>query len=97
MTDSRTSIWTRIKNYPHLGLVILAYVAFIALGMPDGLLGVAWPAIQASFSIPLDAVGWLLSAGVAGYLTSSFLSGPLIARFDVGECYSVRRIMTNGH
>jgi hypothetical protein len=46
MGKSSTSIWTRIKNYPHLGLVVLAYVAFVALGMPDGLLGVAWPGIQ---------------------------------------------------
>jgi fucose permease len=79
------SFWTRLKNYPHLGLVVLAYVAFIALGMPDGLLGVAWPGIQESFSISLDAVGWLLAASVAGYLASTFLSGPLIARWGVGH------------
>ena len=79
------SIWKKVKRYPKIGLVLLAYVAFIALGMPDGLLGVAWPSIRASFSIPLDAVGALLSACVAGYLTSSFLSGPLIARFGVGS------------
>jgi hypothetical protein len=51
-------------------------MAFVALGMPDGLLGVAWPAIRESFSISLDAIGWLLSATVAGYLTASFLNGP---------------------
>ncbi|MES2355544.1 MAG: MFS transporter [Pseudomonadota bacterium] len=78
-------IASQVKAYPKIGLVILAYVAFIALGMPDGLLGVAWPSIRANFSIPLDAIGLLLSAVVTGYLTSSFLSGPLIARVGVGN------------
>ena len=57
----------------------------MALGMPDGLLGVAWPSIRAGFSIPLDALGLLLSAVVAGYMTSGFFSGPLIARIGVGR------------
>ena len=78
-------IWTKVKHYPKIGLVILAYVAFIALGMPDGLLGVAWPSIRHSFAIPLDAIGMLITASVAGYMTSSFLSGPLLARLGVGR------------
>jgi fucose permease len=67
-----------------IGLILLAYLAFIALGMPDGLLGVGWPSIRASFSIPLDALGMLLFAAMAGYLTSSFFSGHLISRMGVG-------------
>jgi fucose permease len=88
------NLWTRIRNYPKIGLIILAYVAFIALGMPDGLLGVAWPSIRETFSIPLDAIGMLLSASVAGYLTSSFLSGPLIARWGVGRVLAASCAMT---
>jgi len=83
------TILTKIKTYPKLGLVLLAYIAFIALGMPDGLLGVAWPSIQVTFSIPLDALGMLLTASVAGYLTSSFSSGPLMSRFGVGTVLAV--------
>lgn len=86
--------WTKVKNYPKLGLVLLAYVAFIALGMPDGLLGVAWPSVRASFSIPLDAVGLLLSASVTGYLISSFSSGPLITRWGVGNVLAASCAMT---
>ena len=69
--------------YPNIGLIILAYIAFIALGMPDGLLGVAWPSIRADFSIPLDAVGVLILSSMAGYLTSSFLSGLLVSRWGL--------------
>ena len=76
---------TRAREYPRLGLVLLAYVAFIALGMPDGLLGIAWPSIRADFSLPLDALGALLVASTTGYLISSSLSGALIARLGVGR------------
>jgi fucose permease len=85
---------TKIKEHPKIGLIVLAYIAFIALGMPDGLLGVAWPSIRASFSIPLDALGALLIAATTGYLTSSFLSGFLIARLGVGRVLVASCAMT---
>lgn len=87
-------IWVKVKQYPKVGLVILAFVAFIALGMPDGLLGVAWPSIRASFSIPLDAIGLLLTASITGYLTSGFFSGPLISRFGIGNVLVASCAMT---
>ncbi len=87
-------IWTKIKHYPKIGLVILAYVAFIGLGMPDGLLGVAWPSIRAGFLIPLDAIGVLLTAVVIGYMTSSFLSGPVVTRVGVGRVLAASCGMT---
>lgn len=57
--------------------------------MPDGLLGIAWPSIRADFGIPLDALGMLLITSVAGYMTSTFLSGALVARFGVGRLLAV--------
>lgn len=74
-----------IRHRAHLGLILLAYIAFISLGLPDGLLGVAWPSIRASFSRPLDSLGIMLLATTAGYLTSSFASGALISRLGVGK------------
>jgi fucose permease len=88
------NIIQRIKHYPKLGLVILVFVAFIALGMPDGLIGVAWPSIRASFSLPLDALGGLLFASVAGYLTSSFLSGRIMSFLGVGRLLAVSCTLT---
>ena len=72
------------KTTSKIGLIFLAYVAFISLGLPDGLLGVAWPSIRADFSQPLDSLGFMLVAGMLGYLTSSFLSGQLMAWLGVG-------------
>jgi fucose permease len=82
------------RSHSKLSLILLAYVAFIALGMPDGLLGVAWPSIRADFSIPLDSLGMLLFAAVTGYMTSSFLSGTLIARMGVGNLLAVSCALT---
>ena len=84
----------KIKNYPGLGLIVLAYIAFIALGMPDGLLGVAWPSIRGSFAVPLDALGSLLVFSTAGYLTSSFLSGRLLGLMGVGRLLALSCAMT---
>ena len=77
-----------------LGLILLAFIAFIALGMPDGLNGVAWPSIRTSFSLPLDALGMLLFAGVAGYLVSSSSSGFMIARIGVGKVLAISCALT---
>jgi fucose permease len=87
-------LWNKITHYPKINLVILAFVAFIALGMPDGLLGVAWPSIRTSFSVPLDAIGMFLPVTVAGYLTSSFLSGPLISRWGIGKVLTASCALT---
>lgn len=73
-----------VKKQSKAGLIALAFIAFISLGLPDGLLGVAWPSIRANFSIPLDALGAMLFAGMAGYMTSSFFSGRIMARLGIG-------------
>jgi fucose permease len=88
------NLWTRAARYPQLGLILLAYIAFVALGLPDGLLGVGWPSIRANFSIPLDAIGMFLIAGVSGYMTSSFLSGYLLSRLGVGRILAASCLLT---
>ena len=77
------------RTLVRLGPVLLAYAAFIALGMPDGLLGIAWPSIRVDFGIPLDSLGLLLFASVTGYTTSTFLSGALVARIGVGRLLAI--------
>ncbi|MGC4748629.1 MFS transporter [Micromonospora sp. DT201] len=69
---------------PRATLLLLAYLAFVSLGLPDGLLGVAWPSIRSDFGVPTEAVGWVLTAGTVGYLTSSVLAGFTLARVGVG-------------
>jgi fucose permease len=66
-------------------LIVIAYVGFVSLGLPDGLLGVGWPSIRATFDVPIGALGAPLLAFTIGYLVSSFSSGPILARVGVGS------------
>ena len=62
-----------------VNLLMLAYIAFVTLGLPSGLLGVAWPTM-----LPLDAMGFLLVSSTVGYMLSSFFIARLINRFGIG-------------
>jgi fucose permease len=75
-------------------LILLTFIAFIALGLPDGLLGVAWPSLRADFSISLDSMGMIMVTATAGYMTSSFLNGKLVSRFGVGRLLAASCALT---
>ena len=66
-------------------LLAIALLAFVSLGLPDGILGVAWPSIRRSFGLPPGQLGSLLASAMVGYLVSSFSSGALVARLGVGR------------
>jgi fucose permease len=87
-------IFSQQTNKSKIGLILLVFIAFIALGLPDGLLGVGWPSIRASFSLSLDSIGMLLFAAMTGYLTSSFSSGYLITRLGVGRLLAASCTLT---
>jgi fucose permease len=67
-----------------LTVIILAYLTFIALGMPGGLLGVAWPSIRDNFGLTSSGLGSLLLASTIGYLLASVFNGRVVARWGVG-------------
>ena len=66
-------------------LALLAFLAFVSLGLPDGLLGVSWPSMRLGFGVPLDALGTLVAVQTLGYLTSSSLSGRLLRVLPIGS------------
>ena len=68
----------------HVSLILLVFMAFVALGMPDGLLGVAWPSIRTDFGQALDGLTPFMFAATAGYLVSAFFSGKIISKMGVG-------------
>jgi len=82
------------QDKPRTLLLGLAYLAFISLGLPDGLLGVAWPSIRAFFHLRLDALGGLLMMSTGGYLLSSFNSGRLLAHMNVGMLLALSCLAT---
>jgi fucose permease len=71
-------------------------VAFVSLGLPDGLLGVAWPSIRTAFALPLDALGAVLVAFTSGYVGASFSCGFLLARIGLGTLLALSTLLTAG-
>lgn len=67
----------------HLLLAVI-YVAFISLGLPDALLGSAWPTIYKDFSVPLSWSGGVFMIIAAGTIVSSLQSDRLTKRFGTG-------------
>ena len=59
-------------------------VLFVALGLPAGAVGVAWPQMRASLGAPLAGLGLLLAAYTAAYFVASAGSGFLGARLGTG-------------
>lgn len=69
---------------PALLLLILAYLAFVSLGLPDTVLGVAWPSLRTAFEVSQAGIGAVLAAGVSGYFLSGLIAGRLVTTFGVG-------------
>jgi fucose permease len=61
-------------------LLIIIYLSFIGLGLPDSLLGSAWPAMYTSLSVPIHYAGIISMITSAGSVVSSLLSAR-ITRF----------------
>lgn len=87
---------SRVGTRSRVGLILLAFIAFISLGLPDGLLGVAWPSVRHEFGMPLDAIGFMLFAAMCGYLSSSFFSGKLVNWMGVGRLLAASCFLTGG-
>ena len=79
----------------HLLLAII-YLAFISLGLPDGLLGAAWPSMYPGFGVPVSYAGAVSMTIALGTIVSSLLSDRLTWRFGAGKVTAVSVAMTAG-
>ncbi|MDQ3443537.1 MAG: MFS transporter [Chloroflexota bacterium] len=70
-------------------LLLVAFLAFISIGLPDAVLGVAWPSIQGTFDRPRADLGYILFASGAGYFSSGALAGKAIEWLGVGRLLAV--------
>jgi len=78
----------------HLILLAIVYLSFISLGLPDGILGVAWPAIRADMGQPLAAVGAIAITMTICSATASFFAGPIAKRMGAGAVVATSCLMT---
>lgn len=75
-------------------LLALVYISFISLGLPDGVLGVAWPAMRAALNQPVEAAGLVTMVLTSCAALSGFASGPVLRRFSAGQVVTASGAMT---
>lgn len=73
----------------------LSGVAFAGLGLPDSVLGVAWPSLRQSFELSPADLGSLLVATTTGYVSASAVSGAVVARIGVGVLLALSCALTS--
>lgn len=75
-------------------LLVIIYIAFIGLGIPDLLFGAAWPAIYPQFDVPMSYASFVTILISGGTVISSLISARLINRFGTGKVTAVCTTLT---
>jgi fucose permease len=78
----------------HTVLLGLVYLSFISIGLPDGMLGVAWPAIRLQMDQPLAAVGAITMTMTACSAASSLLAASIVRRIGTGAVVAGSCLLT---
>ena len=77
----------------HLLLTVI-YISFISLGLPDGLLGAAWPTIYPQFDVPVSYAGIVSMIIAVGTIISSLQSDRMTRKFGTGKVTAFSVAMT---
>ncbi len=75
-------------------LLLVIYSAFISLGLPDSLLGAAWPVMHTELSVDISYAGAVSSVIAVGTISSSLMSHRLTRRFGAGLLTGVSTLVT---
>ena len=75
-------------------LLVIIYIAFISLGLPDSLLGSAWPTMYTQMGVPVSYAGVISMIIAVGTVISSLLSDRLTRTLGTGKVTAVSVAMT---
>lgn len=75
-------------------ILIIVYLSFISLGLPDSLLGSAWPAMYGGLGVSISSISWISVITTGGTVISSLLSGTMIKRFGTAKVTLVSILLT---
>lgn len=75
-------------------LLAIIYVAFISLGLPDALLGAAWPSMYRDFSVPVSYSGIIFMIIAGGTIVSSLQSDQLTKKLGAGAVTAISVLTT---
>lgn len=89
----QTASTKRQPSSTPLIVIITAYLIFIVLGFPDGMLGVAWPSMMKDFNVQNAQMGTMLLASTIGFLLTSFNTGRMIRWFGISTLLVVSSLV----
>ena len=75
-------------------LLIVIYVAFIGLGIPDSLFGSAWPAIYEDLNLPISSANLVTGLTTCGTITASLLSARIINKIGTANVTAISTLFT---
>jgi len=75
-------------------LLVIIYISFISLGLPDGLLGSAWPSMYESLAVPVSFAGIISMIISGGTILSALFSEILIKKLGTGKVTTISVTMT---
>ena len=78
----------------YLLLLAVIYLAFISLGLPDSLLGSAWPTLHVSFNVPISYMGFVSMIISGGTILSSLNADRLTKKLGTGVVTTVSVLLT---
>lgn len=75
-------------------LLVIIYLSFAGLGLPNSVLGSVWPQMQLDLGAKVSLVGYLSMTVTAGTVVSSVLADRIVRRFGVARVTVVSALMT---
>lgn len=75
-------------------LLAVIYVAFISLGLPDSLLGSAWPTMSQDLNVPVAWAGGISAVISMFTIVSALLSDRMTLKFGAGKVTAVSVALT---
>ena len=75
-------------------LLAIIYIAFISLGLPDSLLGSAWPIMQGQLGVPLSYAGIITMIIAGGTIVSSLFADRVIRKLGTGLVTAISVALT---
>lgn len=75
-------------------LLVIIYIAFISLGLPDAMLGSVWPVMHGEINVPVSYAGIVSMIIAGGTIISSLFSHKVIHKLGTGKVTAISVGMT---
>jgi len=78
-----------VKNGSNKFIIFTVFIIFFEIGMPNSIIGAAWPAMRAEMGLPLEYIGFINIAFLISSMFACIFSGSTYMRFDFKKVFPV--------